>query len=168
MKTLRGILLLSPLLLLAMTRLAAAGPADVVTFPRDGSCTFAWGGVDQNGPHVVLVAGRGVLTVTNNSRDNRAIHCDGQINFGELAQVFVPDYQAVATVQLLTSQQVCLVFPDACHGASDQGAVIFNPENAPGFNCTIGDDANGNPVVTNNVTERVTPGGQAQIVCHLP
>jgi hypothetical protein len=105
--------------------------------------------------------------VTNNARDNRALHCDGQIAFGEVASVYVPDFMAFAQVRLLTIQEMCGVYPDACHGAGDQGAVIFNAQNTPGFTCTIG-GAIGKPAITDNVTERVAPSGQAHLLCLLP
>lgn len=169
MKTLRFVLLVLPLVLLALVRQGMAGPATVVMFPEDGFCNFVWGGIAQDGlPHIVLIDGRGVLTVTNNARDNRALHCDGHIAFGEVAVVFVPDLMDFAQVRLLTVQEVCSFFPDACHGAGDQGAVIFTPQNVPGFTCTIGLDAQGNPVITDTVSERVAPSGQARILCHLP
>ena len=165
MKTLRFVLLVLPLLLLTVTRPSAASPATVVMFPEDGSCNFPWGGVDANGPHVVLLDGRGILTLSNNSRDNRALQCGGDIDFGQPAFVFVPDYGDRAWVQLLTIDQVCQVSPyqAACHGADLQGAVIFTPDNVPGFSCNIGGS-----VLTSNVSERVTPAGQAKITCHLP
>jgi hypothetical protein len=165
MKTLRFVLLVLPLLLLAVTRQSAASPATVVMFPEDGGCSFPWGGVDGNGPHVVLLDGRGVLTLSNNSRDNRALHCGGDIAFGQPALVYVPDYGDYAVVQLLTIDQVCSIAPyqAGCHGADSQAAVIFTADNVPGFSCNIGGSLN-----TSKVTERVTPGGQAQITCHLP
>lgn len=170
MKTLRFALLVLPLLLLALTRQAAADPATVVMYPEDGICDAAvWAGVDQNGIlHVVEIDGRGVLTITNNPRENRAIHCVGQIALGEVAVVYVPDFMDYAPVYLLTIQEVCGLYPDACHGAGDQGAAIFDAQSAPGFTCIIGFDAQGNRVITHNFTQRVAPSGQAKIVCHLP
>jgi hypothetical protein len=168
MKTLGFALLVLPLLLLAPTRQAAAGPATVEMYPEDGVCAVAWHGLDQNGIlRGVQIDGKGVSTITNNARDNRAVHCDGHIALGEVALVYVNAFMDYAPVRLLTIQEMCGVYPDACHGAGDQGAVIFNAQNRPGFRCSIG-GAIANQVITHNFTEVVAPSGQAQIVCHVP
>ena len=160
MKTLRLVLLLTPLLLLPMTRPAAADPATVVKI-RDGSCFLGWAGVESdNLVHVVLLPGNGVFVASNNAGGNATLKCSGNIDFG--ADTVAVDLVTgnLVPVRLLTIEEGCIVNPDGCRPGGN-GAAILTFANT-GIACVPG----GTP--TTQYSERVTPSGQAEISCHLP
>jgi hypothetical protein len=159
MKTLRFVLLLSPLLLLAVTGPAAAGPATVSKIPQD--CFVGWAGIDAtNVVHTVLLSGTGILVESNNSGGNALLHCGTQIDFGATTVALDIFTLSPVTVRLLTIDEGCLGNPDACRGGGN-GAVILTFGNT-GIPCVPGG------VPTTRYSERVTPSGQAQLTCHLP
>ena len=159
MKTMRFVLLGLPLLLLALTRPAAAGPAMVTMFP-DGACLFGWAGMDSSANfQVILLPGKGVQVQSNNARGNASLHCDGQIDFGAMTDALDLSFNPVH-VRLLTIDEVCSVNPGPCRGGGN-GAVNFNFDNT-GLTCIV------DVVPTTKYSERVTPSGQVQITCHLP
>jgi hypothetical protein len=161
MKTLRLVLLLTPLLLLPMTRLAVAGPATVIPPPFLVGCEVAWVGIEtDNLPHVVLLPARGILVETNNSRGNAMIDCKGEIDFGATTTAVDIVTGLPVSVRLLTIAEECSLNPAACRGGGN-GALIFNFANT-GLPCAF-------PAgVTTTYSERVTPSGEAQVTCHLP
>ena len=161
MKTMRSVLLLSPLLLLAMTHPAAAGPATVA---KVEGCLVGWAGVDTDGVgHVVGLSGTGIFVASNNSRGNTLLKCSAQIEFGAITNAWDLLTGLPVTVRLLTIDQACsagLADPDACRGGGN-GAVILTFGNT-GIPCTPGG------IPTTKYSERVTPSGQAEATCHLP
>lgn len=160
MKTLRVLLLLTALLLLPMTRPAAAGPATVVKSPEVG-CLVAWLGIESDSlPHVILLPANGVFVGSNNARGNALLHCGAQIDFGATTVAVDIETGNLVPVRLLTIDEACALNPDACRGGGN-GALIYSFDNT-GIPCVFG----GAP--STKYSERVTPSGEAQINCHLP